>query len=105
MASNYAKWLKPFAKFKPMLLNVEEMSKNPNFPNANRTADVKYKNDIVPPFSDQYRKLTEDLLKLEIAGNFWEGDHETGVPTREAQEILKPFNPGEIRRNDYRERA
>jgi len=105
MESNYTKWINPFKKFNPMVLDVADMMKNPDFPNANRTQDIKYKNQDVPEFPDHYRQLTKDLLQLEIAENFWEGDFATGVPTREAQEILKPFVPGEIRRNDYRERA
>ena len=84
-----------------MVVDIDEMKKNPNFFNVNRTKDVKYKNSEMPLFPDKYRKLTEELLQLEIAGNFWDGDYKTGVPTKDAMEILRPHNPGEIRRNDH----
>lgn len=102
--SNYAKWIERFKEFNPMVVHIDEISKNPNFFNVNRTKDVKYKNEEIPFFPDNYRKLTKELMQLEIAGNFWEGDYKTGVPTKDAIDILRPYNPGEIRRSDYREK-
>lgn len=103
--SNYSKWINRFKEFNPMVVHIDEIRKNPNFFNVNRTKDVKYKNEEMPSFPDNYRKLTKELLQLEYMDNFLEGDHITGVPTKDARELLRPFNPGEIRRSDYRERA
>jgi len=105
MASNYWKYIRRFEKFRPIVVDMEEMAKNPNFSKLNVTKDVKFKNDVMPEFTPAYRKLAEDLFYLELKDNFWEGDYATGIPTKEALEILKPFSPGEIRRNTYRERA
>jgi len=105
MESNYAKWIKPWEKFKPVVVEMEEMALNPNFGKLNATKDVKYKNAEMPDFPDHFRKLATNLLELEMEGNFWEGDHITGFPTPEAWKLLEPYNPGQIRRNTYRERA
>ena len=105
MQSNYDKWIKPWEKFRPIVVELEEMKKNINYPKLNTTQEVKYKNETVPEFPDHYRKLCKELLELEYKDSFWEGDYITGVPSREAMEILKPHSPGEIRRNTYRERA
>jgi hypothetical protein len=105
MQSNYMKYIKPWEKYKPIVVELEEMKLNKNFPVLNTTKEVKFKNANMPQFPDHFRKLASDLLELELKDNFWEGDHETGFPTPEAWEILKPHNPGEIRRNNYRERA
>ena len=105
MASNYWKYIRKFEKFNPIVLDLEAMSANPDFPKLNTTAEVKFKNDTVPEFPDHYRKLAQCLFDLELKGKFWKGDHITGTPTPDAWKFLDPYNPAEIRRNTYRDRA
>lgn len=105
MQSNYEKWLKPWKEFNPVVVELEELAKNKNFEHLNITKDTRYKNEDVPEFTKEYRQLSKDLLELELKDNFWEGDYKTGLPTMEAAEILRPFKPREIHRNNYREVA
>ena len=105
MQSNYEKWLKPWQEYHPKVVELEDLNKIYDFPHMNITKDTRYKNVDVPEFTEEYRQLAVDLLSLELKDLFWEGDHETGFPTPEAWEILKPFNPGKVQRNDYRQRA
>ena len=56
---NYAKWLKPIYKYNPIILDIEEMNKNPHFTYANKTRNQ-------PTMPQHYKDLTRKLLDREI---------------------------------------
>ena len=56
---NYAKWLKPIYKYNPILLDMEEVRKNINFPHENKTKNI-------PTMPQHYKDLTRKLLDKEI---------------------------------------
>jgi len=71
---DYEKYMKPALKFNPIILRLEDMQKNPNFPNVAKTNDVlqgiikayamfkiniKMKPDTIP---DHYVKLIKEEL-------------------------------------------
>lgn len=59
---NFNKWIKRFTKFKPIIIELEEMKKNPNFPLLNPTSA---RVDMVE-IPDHYKDTTRTLLDKEI---------------------------------------
>lgn len=59
MGSNYEKWLVPFKKYNPLIINLEKISQIQGFPHQNKTID---KNENYKKIPEYLRRLTEDLL-------------------------------------------
>jgi len=60
--SNYSKWMKPYMKYNPLILELEEMRKNPSFPKENATNVSGYSQNDMPI---ELRELAETALKIE----------------------------------------
>lgn len=63
--SNYEKFIKRWKKYDPIVLELEEMQKNPNFGHQNK-GDL-YSDDY-EPMPQHYRELCESLLTVEVTG-------------------------------------
>ena len=80
---NFEKWIKRFQKFNPIVVRLEDMIENKNFPLLNTTIgnrpDVKTRFDgKMPEMTEEQRTLTEKLLKKEIQDHpdpYWSVDY------------------------------
>ena len=63
--SNYEKYIKRWQKYDPIVLDMEDMIRNPNFGHRNKGAEH---NDKYLPMPEHYRKLCRILLDLEVNG-------------------------------------
>ena len=67
---NFNKWLKRFYKYDPIIVDMEEMIKNTNFPHDNTTLENRpYIEKIygkMPEMTYEQEKLTRELLKKEV---------------------------------------
>lgn len=61
--SNYEKYIKRWAKYDPIVLELEEMQKNPNFPHHNKGTEYDEKYNDIP---QHYRELCESFLMAEL---------------------------------------
>jgi len=67
---NFNKWLKRFYKYNPIIVDMEEMIKNPDFPHDNTT--LKHRPYIekiygkMPEMTSYQKELTKKLLEKEI---------------------------------------
>ena len=61
--SNYDKWIKQWAKYNPIVLELEQMMLNPNFKHRNKGEEHFEKYEPIPA---HYKRLCEKLLEREI---------------------------------------
>ena len=61
--SNYAKWIKMWEPLDPIILELEELQKDTEFPHSNKTVDER---GSKPEISDELRELTVELLDYEV---------------------------------------
>ena len=65
--SNYSKWIRPWLKLNPIVISVEDMEENPNFPHLNKTEDIR--NIQIKPIPEEFKKLAREKLGEEIKKN------------------------------------
>lgn len=63
--SHYEKYIKRWRKYDPIVLELEDMMKNPNFGHRNK-GEEHY--DQYEPMPQHYRQLCENLLLVETTG-------------------------------------
>lgn len=90
--SNYSRWLKPWQHLNPVMIWMEDMQKNPNFPHLNKTSKER---DGYTEFPQNYKKVTQELLDLDAQGKFWTNGYRTleeykaGEPSLQALKIIE----------------
>lgn len=64
--SNYSKWIRPFLPYDPIVVDVDDMQENPNFPTINKTSKEhdNYTQDIPSHFTALVNKYMEKELNF-----------------------------------------
>ena len=63
--SNYGKWIKQWSFCNPIIITLEEMKKNPDFPKDNTTANKRKLGDEMPFMCGEDRRICEKYIKRE----------------------------------------
>lgn len=55
--ANFEKWIKPFYKFNPIILDIDELKLNPNFPHFYKTENLQHQQ--IPPITQEERDMID----------------------------------------------